>query len=241
MPRIIKAPNVREQVPYKIVEREKVLRQAEDEAADIIAAAQQQEEMILQDASTQADEILASAQTEKEEILNQARAEGEGLKEQARQQGHQQGLNQGLEEARKKVAGLLNQLQAMIAEGQKILEGMIRDQEQEIRKLVSEIVSRVIQCKIEEDDEIVVRVAQECIRMAADRQTIRICVHPDDKVKIEEWVDDFTRRFDDIEKISLEIDNRVNKGGVIVESGVGGIDARIDKQLEIMNETLLNP
>ncbi len=243
MPRIIKAPNVKEQNnnPYRIVEREKVLRHAEEEASEIIAAAQEQEQMILQDASSQAEEILAAANEEKEAILNQAREEGETIKQNAHDEGWQEGLNQGTQEARQQVAGVLQNLKKMITEGQRILEGMFRDQEQEIRHLVCEIISRVIQQKIEDDDEIVVRVAKECIGMAADRQTVRICVHPDDKAKIEEWKDEFIRMFDDIEKVTIEIDTRVQKGGVIIESGTGGIDGRIDKQLELVEETILNP
>ncbi len=240
MPRIIKKPNVKDERPFKVIEREKVIRDAEDDAADIINTAKNKEESILKNASSQADEILASAQQEKEEILNQARAEGEELKEQARQEGHQQGLNEGMEEARQKVAGLLKQLKNMITEGQGILEKLIYDQEQEIRKLVAESVTRVIQLKVEEDDEVVVRVAQACIRMAADRQSVRVLVHPEEKEKVEEWVDDFMKMFDDIEKINISIDTRVRKGGVIIESGTGGIDGRIDKQVEILNESILN-
>ena len=58
---------------------------------------------------------------------------------------------------KKKTAGLLRDLQTMLAEGQQILEGMFREQEPEIKKLVCTIVADVIQAKIEEDDEIVVR------------------------------------------------------------------------------------
>ncbi|MEW6237691.1 MAG: FliH/SctL family protein [Candidatus Omnitrophota bacterium] len=241
MARIIKAPNVQEAKPYPIVERDKVLRHANEEAADIIAAAQQQEESILISASQQGDEIVAGAKQEAEGIIADAQAEGEQIKEAAREEGAALGLQQGLDEAREQAASILQEMAGMMAEGQRILEGKFQEQEQEIRELVAEIVSRVVQEKIALDDEIVVRVARECIRIAADRQSVRILVHPDDKAKIEEWVPQFTQMFDDIEKLSIASDPRVGRGGVIIESGTGGVDGRIEKQVEILNETLINP
>lgn len=226
---------------YHVVERDKALRRADEEAALILEKAHAQEEEILRAASQQSDMILSEAEKQAAEIRTQAKKDAEQAKEQAQEEGRRQGLNQGLEESRKQVAGVLQQLKQMVAEGQNILESMIRDQEFEIRKLASEIVGRVIQEKLNADDEIVVRVARECIRLAADRQTLRVLVHPDDQKKVEEWTPDFTQMFDDIEKIEIQTDPRVKRGGVIIESGAGGVDGRIDKQLQILDETLLNP
>jgi len=241
MARIIKAPNVQDAKPYPIVERDKVLRHANEEAADIIAAAQQQEEAILLSASQQGDDIVAAANQEAEKIIADAHAEGEQIKEAAREEGAALGLQQGLDEAREQAASILQEMADMMAEGQRILEGKFEEQERGIRQLAAEIVSRVVQEKIESDDEVVVRVARECIRMAADRQSIRVLVHPDDKAKIEEWVPQFTQLFDDMEKISIASDPRVGRGGVIIESGTGGVDGRIEKQVEILNDALINP
>jgi len=238
--RIIKAPNVKQEKPYRIVETEKVLRHADDDAADIIASAHSQEEEILKAAVEQADSIITDAEAQVEELRKQAQTEAEAIKEQAKQQGHQEGLVQGTQEAKKQVSTVVQQLQSMIAEGQKILEGMILDQEADVRQLTVEIVGRVIRQKIETDDEVVVRVAQECIRQAADRQKLRILVHPDNQQKIEEWAPEFSRMFDDIEKLSIEADPRVQPGGVIIESGAGGVDGRIDKQVEILNDVVIN-
>ncbi len=240
MARIIKAPNVKQEKPYRIVETEKVLRHADDDAADIIAKAHSQEEEILKSAVEQADGIIADAEGQIVEMHSQAQAEAEVIKEQAKQQGHQEGLVQATKDAKQQVSGVVQELKNMIAQGQSILEGMILDQEEDIRKLTVEIVGRVIQQKIETDDEVVVRVAQECIRQAADRQKLRILVHPDNQQKIEEWAPEFSRMFDDIEKLSIEADPRVQPGGVIIESGAGGVDGRIDKQVEILNDVVTN-
>jgi len=239
--RIIKAPHVKPERPYRVVEPEKVLRHADDQAAEILEAARDREARILDDASRQAEQILAEARRQAEEILAQARAEAEALKEQARRQGYQEGITQAQTEGRQQVSALVKEFRHMMEEGQRILEGLFRDQEPEIRELVSEIAGRVVQQLIAADDETVVRVARECIHKAAGRKSIRVLVHPDDQKKVEEWAPEFLRVFDDIEKISIDSDPRVSKGGVIIESETGGVDGRIDKQMEILDDALLNP
>ena len=241
MTRVIKAPNIQDQKTYNVVEREKVIRHAEEIAAEIVQNAQIQEEEILHAATEQADQIVTGTQQEAEEILAQAQQQAEETREEGRQEGFQKGVQQGLEQARQQARDLLNTLQTMIAEGRSILEEMFRDQEPEIRNLVCEMVSRIVYQQVEEDNELVVRVTRESLNYAADRQSLRILVHPDDKAKIEEWVPEMMRLFDDIEKISIEVDPRVTRGGVIIESGTGGVDGRIDKQMDILNQTLLNP
>lgn len=240
MARIIKAPNVREEKPYRVVERHKVLKHADEEAAEILSKAQQQEQNILQGASQQADEIIANTQNEAQTIISEAQTEAENIKEQARQEGHQEGVQQGIQDAKNQAFEVLHELQNMVSEGKQILEEMFVDQEQEIRKLVSNIVSQVIKKKVEEDDEVVVRIAKECISLAADRQSLRILVHPDEKEKIEQWCPHFVQMFDEIEKVTVDTDPRVNRGGVIIESGTGGIDGRIDKQTDIYHNTVTN-
>ncbi len=223
------------------MEREKVLRHADEEAAAILEQAQNQEEEILRSASQQAELMIADGEQQVDEMRKQAQAEAEAVKEQAKQAGHKEGLSQGLNEARQQVSGIAKEFKQLIAQGQKILQEMIQNQEREIRTLVVDIAGRVIQQKIAVDDEIVVRVAQECIRQAADRQTLRVLVHPDDQKKIEEWAPEFSRLFDDVEKITISADPRVKRGGVLIESGAGGIDGRIDKQTEILDNIILNP
>lgn len=241
MARIIKAPNVKNERDYNIVEREKVIHMAEDDAADIIANAQQRYDAMIQEAEAQIQDMKAVAEQEIDEQRLQVQAENETLKAQVREQAHQEGLQNGQSEAKKQVQGIIQELKQMMAEGRQVLEGMFIDQEAEIRELVCHIVGKVIQEKLETDDEIVVRTTKECIQMAADRKNLRVLVHPDDKTKIEEWAPEFTRMFDDIDKITIETDTRVGKGGVIIESGTGGIDGRIEKQTDIVLDAVKNP
>lgn len=241
MARIIKAPNVRTERPYNVVEREKVIRHAEEEAADILRAAREREEQILTGAAEEAEGILEAARQEAEAIKAKAEEAAAAAREAARAEGEKQGIEQGVAKGREQASETLKTLKSMIAEGQRILEGMFVDNEAEIRRLVCEIVSRVVQKTIEDDNETAARVAAECIRHAADRQTVRVLTHPDDKAAVEAWAPEYMRMFDDIETITIDTDPRVRRGGVLIETNAGGVDGRAEKQVEILSGDLTNP
>lgn len=238
MSRVIKAPNIQLERNYNIVERDKVMRHAEEDAAELIASVHAESERIREEALEEAEAFRNAAQQELEEMKAQLEEENLALREQAKEEGRQEGLNQGLQEAKQQIAGLVQQLKALMAEGQTILEGMFRDQEPEIRSMICAALSRILQLKLEEDDQIVVRVTQECINQTADRKSIRILINEDDKAAVEEWVPVFMKEFDDLEKVDIAVDPRVGKGGVMIDSPSGGIDGRLETQMDILTDTI---
>ncbi len=241
MARIIKAPHVNNEKPYNVVERHKVLKHAEDEAAEIIANAQEQEQMILQSAAEQADEIVQNAEKQAEEIKENANQETAQGREEGKQEGYNQGYQEGLNKVKQEGAELINTLKSLLQEGQSILETKFAEEEMEIRQLICDVVSRIVKKEINTDDQTVVRITKECIRTASERQNLHILVHPDDKELVEKWVPDFTRQFDEIEKITIAEDPRVDHGGVIIETRMGNIDGRIETQLQNFEDEILNP
>lgn len=241
MARIIKAPNVIEDRAYTVVERQKVLKLVEDEAAEILANAQEQEQMILQSAAEEAEEIIKQAEAQAEETRQNVQNETAQSREAGKQEGYNAGYQEGIAAAKQEAAELVQTLQSMLQEGQSILENKFQEEETEIRRAVCEIVGRVVKKEINTDDSTVVRVTAECIRMASERQNLSILVHPEDKQLVEQWVPDFSRRFDDIDKITVEEDPRVERGGVIIETRMGVIDGRIESQVENYEENVMNP
>ncbi|HOE11846.1 MAG TPA: FliH/SctL family protein [bacterium] len=239
MSRVIKAPNVREARPMSIVNREMVLRYVEDEAQQIREQAVVEAQDMISAAQVQVDEILAEARAQAEGILAEAQAQAQGIRESAREEGMQKGDAAGRKQVRTEVAGLMADLANMLKEGRQTLEDMIVRQEREIRRLVAQIASKVVQQIIDEDHETVARIARECIRLAGDRQTLTILIHPEDHEIIEQYCPEYRVAFDNLEKIEIRDDLRVPRGGVIIETGSGGVDGRIHRQLGYIRETLV--
>lgn len=238
MARVIKAPNVALQGGYNIIDRDITLQEAENRARSIMADARNQEKSILDTATAQADEIIANAQAEGEQTRKETENLISGIVANAEEEGKQRGIQQGLIEVREQTDRILNDLAAMAAEANRQLQELFNDQETEMRKFVADVVSRVVQEKVEEDDEIVLRTIKKCLEGASDRQRIRILISAADEEAVREHCDDFRRAFDDVDEISIDTDPRVSRGGAMVETGYGSIDGRIDRQLNIVEETL---
>lgn len=241
MARIIKAPNVINDRPFNVVERHKFLKHVEDEAADILANAQDQEQMILQSAAEEAESIIQNAEAQAAEILQNVQDETAQSREVGKQEGLNTGYQEGLQAAKQEATELIQTLQSMLQEGQSVLENKFIEEEMEIRRLICDIVGRIVKKEIDTDDETVVRVTMECIRMASERQNLEVLVHPEDRALIEQWVPEFSRRFDDVDKITVNEDPRVGKGGVIIETRMGNIDGRINTQVANFDENVMNP
>lgn len=237
MARMIKAPNVTAQ-PYNIINKTETLEQAEQRARRIIHNAREQEKSIIDSAYAQAETTLSDAREKIESMLEDAENQRSGIIASAEEEGFQQGYNQGLKQAQDELRGIINEMARISKDANRQLQDLILNQEHELRKLVVSIVRRIVSVIVEEDDELVVRTVQTCLKQAADRQRIRILIHPDDEEKVREHCDDYRRAFDEIEEIAIEPDPRVGRGGVIVETGYGGVDARIERQLDIMEEAI---
>ncbi len=240
MGRVIKAPNIQLERDYNIVERDKVLRHAEDEAAELIDTVRAEADRIREEALEEAEALRNAAQQELEDMKAQIEEENAAVREQAREQGQQEGKSQGLQEAQKQIAGLVQDMKAIMIEGQQILEGMFRDQEPEIRSVICDALSRIILKKIQDDDDVVVRITRECVQQTADRKSIRILVNEADKAAVEEWAPGLMKEFDDLEKVDIAVDPRVGKGGVMIESPSGGVDGRIETQSGVITDTIEN-
>lgn len=241
MARIIKAPNVLNERPYQVVERHKFLKHVEDEAAEILGNAQEQEQMILQTAAEEAESIIQNAEAQAAEILQRVQDETAQSREEGKQEGFNEGYQAGIDAAKQEASELIQTLQSLLQEGQAVLENKFAEEEIEIRRLVCDIVGRIVKKEINTDDETVVRITTECIRMASERQNLEVLVHPEDRALIEQWVPEFVRRFDDVDKINIHEDPRVSKGGVIIETRMGNIDGRIETQLKNYEDNVMNP
>lgn len=240
MARAIKAPNVGAAPPgaYNIINTKLTMEQSEHRARQIVQNARLHERQILDTAAAQADSIISDAQAQAEQIISEANSQRTGIIANAEEEGIQKGVEEGQQAVYSEASEALQNLASISKEANEQLQAYFHAQEIEMRRLVAELVSRVVNEIIAEDADAVVRNVHACLQNAADRQRVRILIHPDDEAGIQACCEDFRRAFDEIEEVSIEPDPRVGRGGVIVETGYGSVDGRVDRQLDILNEAI---
>jgi len=106
-------------------------------------------------------------------------------------------------------------------------------------ELAVAIASKVVGHEVEEHPELVVEQARGCIRRLQEREHVRIRVNPEDVDTMRQAKEELIAAFDGVRRIDVVDDRRVGKGGCVVESESGSLDARLDRQLKEVEQVLL--
>jgi flagellar assembly protein FliH len=84
----------------------------------------------------------------------------------------------------------------------------------------------------------VVEVVRGALRCLVERERVTIQVHPDDLPLVRDAVDGLVQQLGGIEHIEVQEERRVQRGGAIVRSAAGEIDARVATKLDNAREIL---
>ncbi|MBV8424702.1 MAG: hypothetical protein JO349_05895 [Candidatus Eremiobacteraeota bacterium] len=189
-----------------------------------------------------AGELISTATSDAEAILNEAHARlktiVEGAKSSAAEvtqlahdEGFTQGHHEGVDAAEKEMEEMLATMRGLIdmarAERHKIVEGA----ESEIVKLAMGIAERILHKAVETDREAVVAITKSAIAELVDRESITVRVNPIDLERMKQHRDSMLA-LGETKHMRVIEDQRVDPGGVIVETEAGTHDAKIATQVE---------
>jgi flagellar assembly protein FliH len=174
-----------------------------------------------------------------ERIIALATAEGERIREEARAEGRAEGRVQGHRD------GLAETTAAVQAMGEALLElQQLRDQtaeavERDAVELALALAAKIIAGTLEAEPERVVDVVRGALRRIADRRQIVVLVDPADLDVVSAAVNDLRAQVGGIETCDVQADRRVGRGGAVVRTIEGEIDATVKTQLERARELVL--
>ena len=100
------------------------------------------------------------------------------------------------------------------------------------------VAERIVKREILLDDEIVVRQVREALRRIVGVESIKVRVHPDDEVLVRSHRAALLALTDATRDVVIEPDNTIERGGCILESASGNVDARIATQLRQVEHAL---
>ena len=100
-----------------------------------------------------------------------------------------------------------------------------------IPKLSIAIAEKIIKQQVVASDVIIVQI-REAVRRVVGVEKIRIRLNPLDETTIREHRGTITSGADSVRDIIIEVDEKIEQGGCIIESEMGNVDARISTQLK---------
>ncbi|WP_178841361.1 flagellar assembly protein FliH [uncultured Treponema sp.] len=199
-----------------------------DEAQVIKAQAESEAQKIVADAKDQADQIHAAAEIEKNELKKNAY--DEGLKE-----GQKNGYDSGKEEVNRMIDRSHKILEAVLNRREQILS----ETEEQIVQLVLLMTRKVVKVMSDNQKSVVMANVLSALKKVKARGEVTIRVNLEDVKLTTEHIKDFTEQVESVSGITVVEDSSVDKGGCIVETDFGAIDARISSQLSELENKIL--
>ena len=150
----------------------------------------------------------------------------------------ERGLGEGMRAAETAYRTKLARLDALVATlGEERGEFFDRV-EPEVVRLASAIAEKIIGEEMELRPERVVDLVREAMKRLRDREALRIRLSPQDMDLVKEARDDLIGSVDGVRKLELVEDRRVDRGGCVIESENGALDARVKTQMAEIERVL---
>lgn len=183
-----------------------------------VLSAHEKAEKILKDAEHEAARIVQEASSMKAGI--------EAIREQARREGLAEGKSEGLA-----------QVTEMIVRLESLKEQFYVQAEPEVIRLVTDIAEKIIGDLAEKYPDVIRHVVHQALeRCIGDRITVRL--NSADYAVISSDENAFRHVIDRTRRLMFKEDDAILRGGCVVETEVGVIDAQLETQLAAIKKAL---
>ena len=232
----------REESEYKIKQKEKEADRFIDEGKktgfQLIQESEEKAKQILKKANFEAEKIVERAKLENERMLQDTEIKVSDIEHEAWKKGYDAGKEIGYKEGQGEVRRLIDRLGTILGYAIDARERIIKESEKQIIDLILIIARKVIKDEIEERKEVVVNNLREALTRIKDREKIDIRVNFEDIEITTAHKNEIIKTMESLHKVNIYEDTRVDRGGVIIETDIGSIDARISSQLTHMEESI---
>jgi flagellar assembly protein FliH len=177
----------------------------------------------------------AVAQPSPQDIVAQAHAEAEAIRAQAREDG----FAAGLQAAQAELATAAEALAAAVQSAAGLREEVADQVERGAVALGLRIAEQALGAAVEVDPDRVVDAVRGALRRLTERDRVTILVNPADMDTVRAATADLMARLGGIESCDVQAERRVSRGGAVVRTVEGDVDATLETKLARAREVLL--
>jgi flagellar assembly protein FliH len=181
---------------------------------------------------------VGNQRAQAESIVGAALSEAERIREVARAEGYESGRRAASVEAQERFAPAFEALTEALAQVREMRARVADEVERHAVELGLQVAEKAIAGALETDPARVVDVVRGALRCLVERERVVILVNPEDLEAVRNAADDLVRALGGIEHWEVQEERRVQRGGAMVRSASGEIDARIETKLERAREVL---
>src|SRR3954452_19556985 len=171
-------------------------------------------------------------------IIAAAEAQAQSIREQARREGYAEGMVTGRADLRQLGEPAVQALSDAV-ERVRVIEAEAADAvERQAVTLAVDIAEKVVAGAIAVEPERVLDVVRGALRALVERERLVIQVKPADLALVNEAMGEIAGSLGGIEHVDVQEERRVPRGGAVVRTTVGEVDARIGTKLERAREAV---
>jgi len=211
---------------------DQILIEAEKQAAEIIEKAKQ----TAQELEMQTSEKISQWWTENEAKLE---ATAQDAMERGFQEGYEQGIVAAEEQVQRDFASKTEQVQQLLLQAYEEKQTIISEAEPFLLELSTVIAEQIIKQELESAPEKFVELIKQHILRFKEKDSITICVHPEDFEFIQSQRSHLISVVNGETEIKIIPDHSVSVKGCIIRTAFGSVDARIDTQVEEIKKAIL--
>jgi flagellar assembly protein FliH len=159
------------------------------------------------------------------------------LEKEAYEKGFEQGQRDGFNLEKRKMEEVRKQIDEMLVSLRDLKPGIYAEAEAELLKLALLIAKKVIGEEIKNNSGVIGNTIKSAMKFLSDKRKVRIILNPDDMDEVKKLMPDISM----ITKgghFQLSEDKAVNRGGCVLETGFGRINACIEDQLSNLEKEI---
>lgn len=176
------------------------------------------------DAHQKAKDIVEQAEKQAAQMLEKASRERDAVVGASREQGRQEGLAQAT---------------SIILKAKQDAAHIVEESEPQIVKLALVMTEKILGRMLEEDSELVISIAAQAIESVRQQREIILRVNPEDAQLLRNSRKKIMDMLGRTKDIAVREDPEVERGGCIIETENGTVDAQLKTQLAMLEQVLL--
>jgi flagellar assembly protein FliH len=185
---------------------------------------------LVDDAEQRATALLTEAHERAKQLIEDAANRAADLVEVIGKRAHDEGFVAGTDQANREMSDMMTTMRNLVDMARVERHKLIESAEPELVRLAVGLAERILHQQIALDRGVVIEMAKVAIGRLVDRESVTVRVNPADLERMRQHRDEFLNS-SDIKHLRIIEDQRVDRGGVLVETDGGTIDARISTQL----------
>lgn len=218
---------------------EQIVKNAEKAAFEEVKRKTDQAQVIKQEAEDEAARIIAEAKKHAQDIIEEAKISMENEKKTSYNDGFKKGQDDGFKEGNLEAQRLTDRLHTIIERMMDKRQEILAETEQQVVDLVLLMSRKIVKVISENQKNIVISNVVQALRKVKGRGDVIIRVNLADVSLTTEHIKDFLSSAENIKNITVVEDSTVDRGGCIIETDFGAIDARIMSQLNEIEQKIL--